>query len=139
MSSSGDIMFRVIVAGSRNIRSKEAVFQKLDILLSNKVKQEEIQIVSGGARGVDQIGEEYAAARGFLCKRFSADWDTHGKRAGYLRNCQMADNADALVAFWDGESPGTRHMIQTAKNSGLVVRVIHVKKHRDCCRPPKKG
>ena len=133
-------LFKVIVAGSRNITSKDMIIHKLDILLSQKIKEgEKIQIISGAARGVDRIGEEYAAARGFLCKRFSADWDTHGKRAGYLRNCQMADNADALVAFWDGESPGTRHMIQTAKNSGLVVRVIHVKKQSDCCRPPKKG
>ena len=133
-------LFKVIVAGSRNITSKDMIFHKLDILLSQKIKEgEKIQIISRAARGVGRIGEEYAAARGFLCKRFSADWDTHGKRAGYLRNCQMADNADALVAFWDGESPGTRHMIQTAKNSGLVVRVIHVKKQSDCCRPPKKG
>lgn len=120
-------MFRVIVAGSRNIRSKEAIFQKLDILLSNKAKQEEIQIVSGGARGVDQIGEEYAAERGFLCKMFPADWENLGKRAGYVRNCQMAENADALVAFWDGKSPGTKHMISTAKSHNLKVRVVLIK------------
>lgn len=133
-------LFKVIVAGSRNITSKDIIFHKLDILLSQKIKEgEKIQIISGAARGVDRIGEEYAVAKGFQCRRFPAEWNTYGKRAGYLRNCEMAKNADALVAFWDGESPGTRHMIQTAKNSGLAVRVIHVKKQSDCCRPPKKG
>lgn len=53
---------------------------------------------------------------------------THnGKKAGYLRNCQMAENADALVAFWDGNSPRTRHMIETARAHGLAVRAIRIK------------
>lgn len=121
-------MFRVIVAGSRTIDSQMFIFDKLDTLLSQKIQEkEQIQIVSGTARGVDRIGEQYAAAKGFLCKQYPADWNTHGKKAGYLRNCQMAENADALVAFWDGNSPGTRHMIETAKAHGLAVRVIRIK------------
>lgn len=121
-------MFRVIIAGSRTIDSQMFIFDKLDTLLSQKIQEkEQIQIVSGTARGVDRIGEQYAAARGFLCKQYPADWNTHGKKAGYLRNCQMAENADALVAFWDGNSPGTRHMIETAKAHGLAVRVIRIK------------
>lgn len=121
-------MFRVIIAGSRTIDSQMFIFDKLDTLLSQKIQEkEQIQIVSGTARGVGRIGEQYAAARGFLCKQYPADWNTHGKKAGYLRNCQMAENADALVAFWDGNSPGTRHMIETAKAHGLAVRVIRIK------------
>jgi hypothetical protein len=78
-------LFRVIVAGSRNITSKDLIFKKLDYLLAEKIKAgEAIQIISGGARGVDKIGEEYAAARGFSCKRFPADWETFGKRAVYV-------------------------------------------------------
>lgn len=57
------------------------------------------------------------------CSIFPADWDRYGKAAGYLRNTEMAKNADALVAFWDGMSLGTRHMIETAKAHGLKVRV----------------
>lgn len=118
-------LFRVIVAGSRNITSKDLIFKKLDYLLAEKIKAgEAIQIISGGACGVDKIGEEYAAARGFSCKRFPADWETFGKRAGYLRNCQMANNADALIAFWDGKSPGTRHMIQIATSRQLQTRIV---------------
>lgn len=121
-------MFRVIVAGSRSIQNESLVFQKLDTLLAEKRRAgETVQIISGTARGIDQIGEAYAAARGLSCRRFPADWDTYGKRAGYLRNCQMAENADALVAFWDGTSPGTKHMIEAAKDRGLAVRVVAIK------------
>lgn len=121
-------MFRVIVAGSRSIQNESLVFQKLDTLLAEKLRAgETVQIISGTARGIDQIGEAYAAARGLSCRRFPADWDTYGKRAGYLRNCQMAENADALVAFWDGTSPGTKHMIEAAKDRGLAVRVVAIK------------
>ena len=86
--------------------------------------QDDIQIVSGTARGVDQAGERYAASRGLDCVRFPADWEKYGRRAGYLRNCQMAENADALVAFWDGQSRGTKHMIEIAKARGLAVRIV---------------
>ena len=57
-----------------------------------------------------------------------ANWDTFGKRAGYIRNQEMANNADALVAFWDEESKGTRHMIEIAKKQNLAVRVCLLKK-----------
>ena len=55
---------------------------------------------------------------------FPADWDKHGKSAGYKRNLEMAENADALIAFWDGESRGTKHMIDIAKEKNLLTRII---------------
>ena len=117
-------MYLVIVAGSRSVCDEQFIFSKLDKLLSNKIGKEDIQIVSGTARGVDQIGEKYAASRGLDCIRFPADWEKYGKRAGYLRNQQMAENADALATFWDGQSRGTKHMIEIAKAHGLAVRVV---------------
>lgn len=117
-------MFRVIVAGSRTICNQTFVFNHLDRLLVNKQKYDRLQIVSGTARGVDKIGEAFAQARGYECVRFPADWEKYGKRAGYLRNQQMAEYADALVAFWDGKSPGTKHMIEIAKKYHLAVRVV---------------
>ena len=54
-----------------------------------------------------------------------ADWDLDGKSAGFKRNVKMAEYADALVAFWDGESKGTKHMIETAKEKGLDIRIKH--------------
>lgn len=80
-------------------------------------------VISGTARGADQIGEEWAAAHRVPVERFPADWNRYGKRAGYLRNVQMADRAEALIALWDGDSQGTKHMIDIGRAKGLLVHV----------------
>lgn len=113
---------RTIIAGSRNVDSydtvKEAV-SKAAIHAGISITT----IVSGNARGVDQLGEKYAIDNGIPLVLYPADWDRHGKSAGYKRNVQMAENADALIAIWDGESKGTGHMISIAKEHGLTVYV----------------
>ena len=76
------------------------------------------------ARGADTLGEQYAKERGIPIRYFPADWQTLGKSAGYQRNVQMAQYADALVAFWDGRSKGTKHMIDTAQRFKLDIRVV---------------
>jgi hypothetical protein len=80
-------------------------------------------VVSGTARGADRLGETWAVQNGVPCLRFPADWNKHGKSAGYKRNELMADNADALIALWDGVSPGTKHMIDIARRKNLRVYV----------------
>ena len=122
--------FRVIIAGSRSLQYKSTgvrqhLFGKLDNLLSAKRKGQEIVIISGTARGADQFGELYARARGFKIERYPADWDTHGKSAGYKRNVEMAENADALVALWDGKSRGTKHMLDIARERSIPSRTIY--------------
>ena len=84
---------------------------------------DEIQIVCGMARGADRLGERYAKENGYKVIYLPADWDSDGKSAGFKRNIKMAEIADALVAFWDGKSTGTKHMIETAKSKGLDVRI----------------
>jgi hypothetical protein len=75
------------------------------------------------AAGVDMLAVRYAAENGLPCDRFPAEWRKWGRRAGYLRNLQMAQHADALIAIWEGSSPGTRHMIDAAKARGMPVFV----------------
>lgn len=72
------------------------------------------EVVSGTALGIDQAAIEWAHGVGIPVRKFPANWNKHGKRAGYLRNEEMADYADALIAIWDGESRGTKHMIDIA-------------------------
>jgi len=115
-------MFKVIVAGSRNFNNYEFLKNTLNYLLIN---QNNIEIVSGTANGADKLGEMYARKLHLGLKQFPADWDQYGKRAGYLRNEQMAKYADALVAFWDSKSVGTKHMIDLAGKYKLLVRVIN--------------
>jgi hypothetical protein len=116
--------FRVIVAGSRGFNDYNLLKLKLDSLLRSKT-DEEVVIVSGGAYGADQLGERYAKERGYEVHRYIPYWDRLGKRAGFVRNTEMADNADALVLFWDGESRGSEHMLNIAKERYLSVRVIN--------------
>ena len=113
-------MMKVIIAGSRDFKDYELLKQYCDLILS---KSNDVEIVSGTARGADQLGEKYAKEREYSIKQFPADWDTHSKAAGYIRNAEMADYADGLIAFWDGKSRGTKGMLETAKKKGLAIRL----------------
>lgn len=120
-------MKAVLIAGSRGFTDRSRLFKVMDSLLSRWLGQgETITIISGGARGADALGEAYARERGFNCTVVPAEWNKYGRSAGYRRNQVMAAMADALVAFWDGSSPGTRHMIGLARERGLPLRIISV-------------
>lgn len=81
----------------------------------------------GNCRGADKLGENYAYLYGEDAKQFPADWKNYGKSAGYIRNKQMAEYATHLIALWDGQSKGTKSMIDLAKQYGLKVRIINFK------------
>lgn len=109
---------KVLVCGSRGIDDPAAV--------SRAIEQSGIrptQIISGGARGVDRLAGEYAAAQGIEFIEYLADWGKYGKRAGFIRNYAMVDAADAVIAVWDGASSGTKHSIELARSSGKPVFV----------------
>ena len=108
---------KVIIAGGRDYKFTEEDVSWLDSL--NLYGFEFKEIVSGGARGADFEGELYASMRGIPLKRFVADWNKHGRAAGPIRNKQMAEYADALIAFSGGK--GTLNMISEAEKLGLKV------------------
>ena len=115
--------FRIIIAGCRDFHDYPLLRKTMDKLLQNKLRKEKIVIICGMAKGADMLGARYAQERGYYIRYFPADWDKYGKRAGPIRNEEMAKNADALVAFWDGESSGTKNMIEIAKQYNLAVRI----------------
>ena len=78
-------------------------------------------IISGGARGADKMAAEYAVKNGIPYKEFPADWNRHGKSAGYIRNKEIVKNADEVIAFWNGNSKGTAHTIRLAEEAGKPV------------------
>ena len=80
-------------------------------------------IISGGAKGADQLAERYALEHGVAKKLFPAEWDKYGKRAGYLRNQKIVDYADEIVAFWNKQSRGTKHTIDIANEAGKPVAI----------------
>lgn len=109
---------KTIIAGSRGITDYKLICEAI-----TKSGFTITEIVSGAARGVDRLGEEYGRKRNIRIKLFPAKWDVYGKSAGYRRNEDMAAYAETLIAIWDGESKGTKHMIDMAKKQGLYVYV----------------
>ena len=117
--------FKVIIAGSRGFSNYKLLHEQCNKFLREKRKTHNIIIISGGARGADKLGEKYSQDEGFALEVFKANWDKYGKSAGFRRNEQMGEVADALIAFWDGKSHGTKHMIDIMNNKNLEVRVIN--------------
>ena len=117
---------KVIVAGSRDFDDYNLLRNTLDELFPKR----DIEIVSGNARGADRLGERYADERWLNCMKFPAEWNKYGKGAGPIRNQEMADYADILVAFWDYHSSGTRDMINRATLAGLEIHIIDIRKER---------
>ena len=109
---------RVILAGSRSFRDPKVMADAVSASGFDVTS-----VLSGTARGADRLGENWAFVNNVPMARYPADWNRHGKSAGVLRNKEMAENADALIALWDGESRGTAHMIKHALARGLAVYV----------------
>lgn len=117
---------KVIIAGGRDFTNYALVEDAI------KCSAFEItQVVSGKAKGVDTLGEVWALANNVPVEAFPADWSQHGRAAGPIRNREMAEYADALIAIWDGESKGTANMIQQARNKRLNVFIYLVKEPND--------
>ena len=112
---------KLIIAGGRNFTNYKKLCQICDQLLQD---QTNIEIVSGAHyKGADKLGEQYAKERGYKITQFPTNWKQYGKVAGPKRNKEMAHYADALIAFWDGKSKETKHMIDLAKSSQLKVEI----------------
>lgn len=115
---------RVIVAGSRTFDDYSLLCATMNKFVDGAVK---VDVISGGARGADSLGERWALeldCPDFSITRMPADWDRHGKSAGYRRNEEMAKIATHCVVFWDGQSRGSKHMIDLAGKYNLPTLVV---------------
>lgn len=111
---------KIIIAGGRDFENYAYLKEKCDSL----IKSDSVTIVSGAASGADSLGVRYAEEKKLKVDLFPANWKEFGKRAGVLRNEAMANYADVLIAFWDGKSRGTRHMIDAAHERGMPTYVF---------------
>lgn len=109
---------RIAIIGSRGFDNYKLV---VETLLPYKSKI--TTVVSGGARGADTLGEKWAIEHGIKTLIFPADWEKHGKKAGYIRNEEIVKNCDGIIAFWDGISKGTNHSITLA---GLYKKPLNL-------------
>ncbi len=117
------LLYRIIIAGSRGITDTDLIFKQMNYLLRNLPDGAIIEIVTGLAKGVDTLALEYGIVSKFKTIGFPAEWDDYKLSAGYIRNNFMNWYGTHLVAFWDGESKGTKSMIEMAKGV-LASKVI---------------
>jgi len=113
--------FKLIIAGSRDFTD----YRLLCTICDTLYKKEPFTVISGGARGADSLAERYTVSRSIPFEVFMAKWNTHGKKAGYIRNQEMAKAGDRALIFWDGKSRGTQHMIHIAKNYKLPTIICY--------------
>ena len=113
---------KTIIAGSRNIQNKKLIFETLD-----KYKDKITEVVCGESSGPDIIGKEWGLKNNIPIISYPAQWDKYGRMAGPIRNREMGDYADFLIAFWDGKSQGTKDMFTYMQQIGKHGEVIIVK------------
>ena len=122
----GDDPVTLLIFGTRTFADYDLLRDKCDRYTRNCTV---VEVVSGGAKGADALGERWAKERGIPVRQFPADWKKHGKAAGPLRNREMARYLAAhspagAVGFWDGESRGTRDMIGALREVGVRCKVV---------------
>ncbi len=114
---------KVLICGSRGINDRAVVAHA--VAASGMAPT---HIVSGGARGIDTLARLYAQTNDIEFTEYVADWDKHGRRAGFLRNVTMVVAVEAVIAVWDGKSRGTKHSIDYATSQGKQVFVLRPNK-----------
>ena len=129
--------YNIIIAGSRDFTDYKVVKSSLKNFLISKQTSDKPTIICGMARGADMLGYRLAKEFKLPLKEFPANWDVYQKRAGYIRNEQMAKYAQehgngVLLAFWDGKSKGTKHMIDLAKKYNLEIHIFNFEGEEQC-------
>lgn len=117
---------KVLICGSRDIKDLSLIGQAI-----NESTLKVTEIISGDARGVDTLAIQYARANKLDLTVMPANWEGRGKSAGYHRNARMVAYADAVIAIWDGESPGTGNTVELAKRKEIPVYVKIVRSAPD--------
>lgn len=120
---------RLVIAGSRSFNDYIKLENTInEFIRSNNIDTDKLEIITGMAKGADILGERYAINHAIRLVRFPAKWDKYGKRAGFLRNEEMAKYAmydhGTLFVFWDGRSHGTKNMLKQGHKYHLEIHII---------------
>jgi hypothetical protein len=113
-------MLKLAIIGSRGFDDAELLENTLEPYRSRVSL-----VISGGAKGADSLGEEWAKAYNIPTKIYLPDWEKHGKGAGFIRNVEIIGACDVVIAFWDKKSKGTAHAMGLAKEVNKPVRIIY--------------
>lgn len=120
--------FNLLICGSRGFLTKHNLLRILLPLLTDKTLvnfniKARLIIIEGGAKGADRVARDVAIQLGLTYKTFNADWDTHGKSAGYIRNAEMVNISHGTIALYDGVSKGTKHSINLSTKKGIPIMI----------------
>ena len=118
------MMKKLIIAGGRDFHNAELLHNAISELGTTGQLDPQAELVCGMARGADMLGYHFFKECGNTILEYPADWAKHPRAAGYIRNEEMAKVADGLLAFWDGKSKGTKHMIDTMENLDKPVFIV---------------
>ncbi len=116
---------KIAVVGSRNISMSSERFYEL---LGSLLPDEATEIVSGGARGVDSLAAQFAKMRGLPVREYLPDYKLFGKIAPLIRNRTIVDNADFVVAIWDGKSRGTLNSIDYTLECNKPLAIYYIER-----------
>ncbi len=120
------IIKRVVVAGCRHYTDYQEAKNYIDFCISKIRKKYNLIVVSGGCKGADLIGEQYARENNLKIERYPAQWEIFGKKAGPKRNKQMAEIGDFIICFWDGKSRGTKSLIDYALEMNKPIKIKRI-------------
>jgi hypothetical protein len=112
---------KLAIIGSRNFTNYKLLQEILE-----QYKPKITLVVSGAAKGADSLGEKWALENNIQTLIFHADWNQYGKRAGFIRNEDIIKNCDYCVAFWDGESKGTKHSLSLCEKYTKPVKIVQI-------------
>lgn len=117
--------YKLIVAGGRDFNDYDLLSRVLFAMAEDELADKAVSIVSGLAKGADALGFQFAKEYDITLYEFPADWTKYGKRAGFLRNEEMGQFSDGLLAFWDGKSRGTKHMIEYMRSLDKPIQIYY--------------
>lgn len=117
---------KLIIAGGRDFSDYNLLqIETQRFLVENNFNPSQVTIISGKAKGADSLGEQFAEKYNFPIATFIADWNLHGKAAGPIRNEEMAKMATHAIIFWDGQSRGSKNMIDNSIKYNLIYKVVN--------------
>ena len=119
-------MFRIGIGGCRFFDDYSFFQNKLDSVIAKVMCCDNIIILSGHCRGTDMMAEKYAKERGYSLELYPAKWSEYGRCAGVIRNKEIVNNSDLIVAFWDGKSKGTKNLIENAIALSKPYKIIYI-------------
>jgi len=120
---------KLAIVGGRNFNDESLMAEYLSLFsvayTNDELDPPEVEVISGGAKGADSLGEWFAKINRMPVTIFKPEWDKYGKAAGFIRNQTIVDNCDMVLAFWDGKSRGTADTIEKAKRAKKPTFIVY--------------